>query len=244
MKKNFPTALLLAFVFISVFCFSACKPEEPLPSESYVYHPADETQASQEQTTAAGADGITVNTLWRSNFEVYYTYFNSEQSEETLNVCEKRSENYFSAEDTASGDMLYYCASGADIDSYVIVPGEAEQAHTVISGKTLADLSSTFMKLSEVDSDLPSLPNVLYMYDEAVAGRDCAKYIQRAYSGGELTKTVYVWIDAEFGFAAKGEVYNADTELIASWEVQSFSAGATEDADVQIDLSGYTISEE
>ena len=240
-KKVVCTVLLIA----SAYGFAACSKEEQQPTtESYIYHPAGDVSEGDTQNSSAPAGKINADASWKNNFTVNYTYFNNSQGEGKINVCEKRSENFFSAEDTDSGDMLFYKMNGSDIDSYVIVPDEKEQVHSVIAGKSLSDLSSTFMKLSEVDEGLPSLSNVMYMYDEQVAGRDCAKYVQRAYSGGELTKTVYVWVDAQYGFAAKGEVYDGETKLTASWETTSFAAGNVKDGDVEIDLSAYTFVEE
>lgn len=233
------SALLMACSFASC----AKNGNEEVTSESYVYHAADETTVAQGESESGEKKEIAIDKSWRDDFDVIYSYYNVSQSEDKISVHEKRSENYFSAEDTQSGDMLYYEANGNDIDSYVIVPDEEEQVHTVIVDKTLADLSSTFMKLSEIDADLPALSNVMYMYDEEVAGRPCEKYIQRSYEDGEATETVYVWIDKEFGFAAKGEVYDKNTKLTASWEMTSFSAGGVKDADVKKDLSGYRIVE-
>lgn len=245
MKEKLLAVISLLLVFAAVVCFAACdKNGNNDPSETYVYHPADETTAAQGENVSDGAQSLTTDTSWKRNFDATYTYFNKSQSDDAIRVHEKRSEKYFSAEDTDSGDTLYYKANGKNIDSYVIVPDEEEQVHSVVSGKTLNDLSSTFMKLSDVDPGLPALANVMYMYDEEIAGRPCAKYIQRAYADGEPTGTVYVWIDAEFGFAAKGEVYDADTVLTASWELTSFASGSVKDEDVEIDLSGYKIVED
>lgn len=236
-------AVFLTVVLMVSEGLSSCgKNTDEVTSESYVYHPADETTATQAGENASAAM-LHTDSSWKSNFDVSYTYFNKSQADEAIRVHEKRSDKYFSAADIDSGDMLYYEQNGNNVDSYVIVPDEEEQVHSVVSGKTLNDLSSTFMKLSEVDPDLPSLANVMYMYDEEVAGRTCAKYIQRAYAEGEATDTVYVWIDAEYGFAAKGEVYDANSALTASWEVTSFSAGGIKDDDVKTDLSSYKIVE-
>lgn len=245
MKVHFRMAAAVILAFASLIGFASCaiNPEDTT-TESYVYHPADETTVSSDaEKDPSAADALNADTSWKTNFDVSYTYFNKSQSDDAIRVHEMRSEKYFSAEDIDSGDTLYYKENGKNIDSYVIVPDGEEQVHSVINGKNLNDLSSTFMKLSDVDPGLPSLANVMYMYDEDVAGRTCSKYIQRAYADGEATGTVYVWIDAEYGFAAKGEVYDENTVLTASWEVTSFAVGAVKDADVEIDLASYKIVE-
>lgn len=235
---------LVICVLVAVLGFSSCKEDDETPSsQPYVYHPSDASTSSGEDTSNPGNTLLSIDTSWKKNYTVTYTYFNTEQGTDKISVCEKRSTSYFSAEDTVSGDTLFYKTNGSDIDRYVIVPTEKEQIHSVIEGKTLDDLSSTFMKLTEVDADLPQLSNVLFMYGETVGGRECDKYIQRAYSSGKLTENVYVWIDKQFGFAVKGEVYNAENKLTASWEVESFAAGNTKDSDVAVDLDKYTFKD-
>ena len=100
------------------------------------------------------------------------------------------------------------------------------------------------MKLSNVDATMPAQSNVLYMYDEIIAGRNCHKYIQRAYADAKLTESVYVWIDAQYGFAMKCEDYDAADVLKTSWEVTEFAAGGVTADDVVIDLSQYSFTEE
>ena len=84
----------------------------------------------------------------------------------------------------------------------------------------------------------------MYMYDEEVGGRACHKYLQRAYTDGKLTDSVYIWIDIEFGFAAKCESYNADGKMRLMWKTDSFETGTVGDDDIKIDLSQYSVREE
>lgn len=234
-----PVCVLLCLSAALVSCTGRDKPEEG--GSNYIYTPAQTTSA---ETTAEAVKDFVIDNSWHENYEVSYKYYNSQQGEETVNIREKKTASAFTVEYVDTGAVLYYKANGDNTDYYVIVPDEAEQAHSVLSGKKFSSLSSMFMKLSAVDETLAQQSNVLYMYDEKIAGRSCHKYIQRAYSGGELTQTVYVWIDSQYGFAAKCEAYDAAEKLVSLWEISEFETGKLSDADVELDLSGYEFVEE
>ncbi len=219
------------------------EPDNTESSTGYEYIP------SGQETTTASANNeaeakINVDSTWKKNFKVKYSYYNPEQSLTTMKIQEKRAYNAFTVEYLDTSSILYYKANGNNTDYYVIIDSENEQVHSVLEGKHFSSLSSMFMKLSEVSPDLPSQSNVLYMYDESVAGRNCHKYIQRAYSDGKLTQSVYVWVDSQYGFVAKCEAYDASEILTVMWAIEEFEAGSLTDEDVMIDLDGYTFKEE
>lgn len=232
-------------VLLSMLCFSSCNntSEENESSTGYEY-----ITSGVEKTTAADSsqlsETITVDTSWKKNFRVVYNYYNPEQNLTTMKIQEKKSDNAFTVEYLDTSSILYYKANGNDTDYYVIIDNEDEQVHSVLEGKKFSSLSSMFMKLSEVSPDLPAQSNVLYMYDEQVAQRNCHKYIQRAYSDGKLTESVYVWIDARFGFVAKCEAYDSSDNLTVMWSVDEFETGTLTDEDVFIDISLYSFKEE
>lgn len=235
----FSVILMLVCIVAS---FSSCgESGNEENSTGYEYIPS-----GSEITTAANQEELqqkfTVDTSWQKNFYVKYSHYNPEQSIATMHYEEKRSENAFTYEYLDAGSLQYYKANENGIEFYSIMKNENEQTRTVLSDN-FSELSSLFMKLSEVDADFPSQNNVLYMYDEEVAGRNCHKYIQRAYSGGKLTKTVYIWVDAQYGFYAKLEEYDAENKLTFMFATESFSAGNMKDEDVIIDTSKYTFKE-
>lgn len=228
-------------VLISVFAFiflTSCTETQPdiEGSTEYRYVPSDE-QTSGEN----GGNGFSVDASWQKNFSVEYEYFNPEQSGVSIKVKEIKGEKGFVVENPGQGTTLFYKPASDGIDYYIISEADKKAVCTKLRGKSFAALSSLFMKLSAVDAGLPSRRNVLYMYDEEVAGRTCRKYIERAYDGGTLTQTVYVWVDAQFGFAAKCESYDAENKLSLMWEVKNFSAGSVKDSDVLIDLGEYNV---
>lgn len=235
------SVLLCAVLALSLASCGASGTEDETTT-NYSYIPQ-----GLESTTSDGnkpSDTINVDKSWQRNFSAAYEYYNPEQSPVTMKINEKKSQNAFTVEYVDTNSVLYYKADGNNTDYYVIIEGEDEQVHSVLENKPFSSLSSMFMKLTEIDRNLPSQSNVLYMYDEEVAGRPCYKYIQRAYSGGKLTQSVYVWIDKEFGFAAKCEAYDEDNIMTVMWRLNSFETGSLSDSDVFIDLSQYNIADE
>ena len=232
--------LLCVLLAVGVlFSAAACTGDTTQETTSeYVYIPSEETTALSQPENK-----INVNTSWQKNYEVEYVYYNAEQTDEELNISEKRHSSAFIVEYLDTGARLYYKKSGNATDYYVIMPEENEQVYSKLTDSNFSDLSSMFMKLSTVSASLPTQNNVLYMYDEKVAGRDCYKYIQRAYSDGELTQTVYVWVDIEYGFAAKCEAYDAKNKKTTYWEITSFSAGDVMETETFVDLSLYDFKE-
>ena len=247
LMKNSVKLLLILFCF-AVWLISAdgCKQEtQPTVPSTYVYTPQGQTTAPTGETETPEANkSLHIDTSWQDSYDVTYKYYHKEDGGDEVSVTEKRAMNAFSVEYLNQGDILYYVANGSNIDYYVLVPGQTQQMHSVVKNSSLKDLSSTFMKLTAVSAELPSLVNVVYVGQESVAGRPADKYIQRAYKNSTATETVYLWIDREFGFASKCEAYDAANRLTTSWEVLKFTAGGIKDTDVQIDLSAYTFREE
>lgn len=232
-----------------LFLLPGCKKTGGAGSDptTYVYTPADqptgETGFTEENTTAAERVRFAVDPSWQKNYSLQYRYFDISQSEDVVNIRETRTDDAFCAEYTDRGDILYYKENGGDIDSYVILK-DAENVHSVIPRKSIDDLSSTFMKLSAVSEEMPEYTNVMYMGEENVSGRPCRKYIQRAYQNGAAQETVYVWVDKEFGFAAKGESYNESDTLTISWELTYFRSGGVTDSAMRVNLDAYTFTEQ
>lgn len=252
MKSVFKTIICFASVASLVFGLGACKKDSDDTTQvsRYSYTPSaafDEEEETKEDATASFDElqkEFTKDDSWKKNYRVTYEYFNAEQAQGTVRILEQRTENAFTAEYLDTGAVLYYKANGNDTDYYVITPETDRQVHSLLKGKKFRTLSSMFMKLSNVDSNLPKQSNVLYMYDEIVAGRNCHKYIQRAYANAALTQSVYVWIDAEYGFAAKCEAYDAADNLTANWVIEEFETGEVKDADVIPDISAYEFTDE
>ncbi len=243
--KIYKALIFAVALVLLVLSFSCCgkSPDENETSTGYEYIPSGQESTTGADVNDSREEKINIDKSWQKNFVAEYEYYNPDQSITTMKIKEKKSSNAFTVEYVDTSSILYYKANGNDTDYYVIINNEEQQAHSVLEGKPFSTLSSMFMKLSEVSADLPSQSNVLYMYEEEVAGRSCYKYIQRAYSDGKLTESVYVWIDAEFGFVAKCEAYDADNIMTVMWKLTSFETGTLKDEDVFIDLTEYTFGE-
>ena len=238
-SKKFLSLILAALAVISLSSCSKEKQEDETTT-GYEYTPGGMVSTTTpSDPSQAAKEKVAVDKSWQKNFVVEYEYYNPEQSLTTMRIKEKKAQNAFTVEYPDTKSTLYYKANGNDTDYYVIIEGQEQQAYSVLEGKPFSSLSSMFMKLTEIDPALPTMSNVLYMYDEEVAGRPCRKYIQRAYSDGKLTESVYVWIDIEFGFAAKCEAYDANNMMTVMWRLTSFATGTVQDEDVFIDVSAY-----
>ena len=243
MKMYAKAVFCLLLAGLTLLGFVACGGrEEPTTSMDYSYISGDTTE-SPDATDPKDDDAFAVDTSWQKNFSAEYKYYDKSASEDTVTIREVRCDTAFAAKYPATGNLIYYVSHGTDIDCYTVAPAQKQYMHTVIKNKSIADISTTLMKLTEVSADLPDRSNVLYMGEEKVAGRTCKKYIQRAYTDGAVTETVYVWVDAEFGFAVKCEDYDENDELKTYWEVTSFSSGSVSEADVGVDISKYTFTE-
>lgn len=240
-------AVTAALTSALLMLFSSCgdKGSETTTAEPYSYN----SQTDMTSPTNAAAENpeqpLAVNTSWQQNFKIEYKYYNAADGTDTVKIIETKNSDAFTAEYPDGKSTLYYKANGADTDYYVIMDGSEKKAvHTLMKGNSFSELSSTFMKLTKVSKELPTLSNVLYMYDENVGGRECRKYLQRAYTDGKLTQSVYIWIDTEYGFAAKCESYDSDGKMRVMWSTESFETGTVGDDDIKIDLSQYTVTED
>ncbi len=244
-KQKLAISAALAAAFTSVL--SSCKTDanNTAASESYVYKPQSDIVESSSAAEENPEKTFMVNTSWQSNFKAKYQYYNASESTDTVTITETKNSSAFTAEYPDGNSLLYYKANGADTDYYVLVTGSEKKAvHKLLKGNSFSELSSTFMKLTKVNGSLPSLSNVLYMYDENIGGRACHKYLQRAYSDGKLTESVYIWIDIEFGFAAKCESYDSGGKMRVMWSLESFETGTVGENDITIDLDAYSVTEE
>lgn len=253
MKIYRVVSVVLSLTVLASVLLSACgQTEKPtVPPEGYSYDPGDaEPSSSGDASESEGVsnsvpanEGFAVDASWQSNFLAEYLYFDEQLGTERVRVKEVKTASAFEAKYPVSGNFFYYKADGTDLLVYTAVPDEDLYTKSVEKGKSVSDISSTFMKLSAVDPAFSALANVLYIEDDTVAGRPCKKYIQRAYTDGEATETVYIWIDSEFGFAAKCEAYDADEDLTTYWELLLFETGSVTASAIDVDVDDYEFEE-
>lgn len=247
MKKT--VAILSAAALL--FCLTACTDKNNTGNngDSYEYN----YSATSTQTDATASDStvpdvkdveFTVDKSWQKNYHIAYSFYDRDKTGTLINVKETKTDSVFAVEYVnATNPTLYYKANGKDVDLYVIESSVGEQKHTLMKNTNFALLTSLFMKLSNIEAGFPKLSNVVYQNDETVAGRNCHKYIQRAYTDGEATETVYVWVDAEFGFVAKCQAVDAQYNTTTNWEITEFTTGGVTEKDTGISLSSYKFTD-
>ena len=250
MRNAFSRAAAPLLAVCVLLGLAACKKEPTDPTfapPDYSYSPSETTSPSEETTTRSDvpqSQGFTVDDRWKENYAVRYTYFDAGSGGDEAEIREVKTASAFEAAYPESGNAFYYEADGKDVRAYTLMPDEKKYVSAVIKNKEMSSLSSTFMKLTSVDETFPYLSNVLFMREDTVAGRKALEYIQRAYKDGEATETVYIWIDAEFGFALKCEAYDAAQARTSAWEVLSFKTGGVSADDFTVDVDAYDFTEE
>lgn len=245
MKNRNIVCIIIASLTALVLCFSSCmnQPSENESTTAYEYIPSGSETTSTEPESSSASE-LMIDDSWKKSFDITYKVLNPEVNSVPFRIRERKSENAYTIE-YLDGNSLYFCKqTGSDVEKYTIIESEKEQLHKVYKNSFIADRPVVFYECSFVEKNLPSLSNVCYEYDETIAGRECSKYIQRAYTDGKATATVYLWIDKEFGFAARQEEYDGEGRLVAMLELIEFSTGSTKDEDVIIDISQYTFKEE
>lgn len=250
MKKNiFSVCSVIILLSMCVLLFASCA-DETQEKESYEYVPSggvssdDDVSASQGGTDNTSSEGkYTVDESWKKNYSVSYTYYDTESSVTSLKINESKCEDAIIVTEENSGSTQYYKANGKDVDCYIIIDGNEKQAHSVIENTDFDSLDSFFMQKSFVDADMPMEKNVLYMGDETVAGRQCCKYILAEYKDSVRVRHIYVWVDIEYGFAARLEAYDSEAKLTQKWEISEFSTGSVKPEEVTLDVSAYTFEE-
>lgn len=199
------------------------------------------TGTDREVSTGAAVPGaISPDYSWMRSYALKYTYFDGTDVSE---ITEGKSANYYRAEDAASGSIVYIERKEGYMLEYMLNTSDRTGAATVVTDSSIADLHSGFMMLSAADTLFPSYANVTRLGEETVGGRPAVKYMQNGEpASGSAGRTAYVWLDSEYNFASKCELYDADTQkLTMSWELKSFVTDVPDDS-VKIDLSEFTIT--
>lgn len=245
--KKLSCVIFVMLLTVSCLLSSCSKGETGTSTAAYKYNPSASTtkkgsDTETETETADQADGnFTIDSSWQSNYTLTYSYTSDGA---TSVITESRTADKYLSSDQESGTTTYLVQNGSDVDQYLLYPESKNGAHKVYAGKNVADISTGFMKISTVDSGFNTLPNVVYVGEEKVAGRDCKKDVQRAYTSGQVTGTAYIYIDKEFGFAIEGQQYDSSMTLTVSWEVTSFATGSVSSDSLSINTEGYSINEE
>ena len=224
---------------------AACKPDDGGDTLENLATTVRYTQSFTEAglTAPAGdANGlIAVDNSWTGNYTLTYSY--SENG--TLSrLTERRCEGLYSVTDEESGVVSFFIQEGDRIEQYMLDPTGKVGTHAALEGQNLSGISTGFMRIAAVNPAFPTYANVEYQGDETVNGRPARKYTQQAYNdAGLLTAYAFVWIDTQYGFASKCQVFNLTGEVNTTWELRSIEVGAVTPESIGFSTDGYTITE-
>lgn len=228
------------FTLISILALYACLDRNSNPNiedlESYNY------SSSLNQTTEE-PESLAISSEWQSNYKLTYRYM--KDTEESI-ITEYRGEDFFCSVDNETGIITYLQQADDDIKQYMLNPSTLVGSNIPLLNQNLSHLRSGFMKIATVNPYFISYNNVTFNAEDKVSERQAKKYIQKAYKENQLTSLAYVWIDDEYGFASKCEVFSDSGTLIASWELLEIEVGniSLASIDENINLSQYSIEED
>ncbi|HOL80121.1 MAG: hypothetical protein GXY95_06870 [Clostridiales bacterium] len=231
---NFVKKLTASVAVIScLFAISACNrrsnPTIDVPDYS-------DPETTETETVSAP----NFSSEWRYKYSLTYEYTKGK----TVSVLsEYRDDGFFCAVDNESKVMTYYKQGDEGIDRYILNPSTKKGTHAVLKGRSLEKLVSGFMQLSLSDPSFISKENVIYSSEDVIAGRPAKKYIQMEYQDSVLTRIAYIWIDTEFGFASRCEVYDGTGGLAFGWKLTEFSREAPDAENLIPDISKYKLTE-
>lgn len=249
MRKIVVFALCLATVLGAL---TACKKQSEPGLEAYATTekhtqvftdpaPVEYTTAPTVSVPVTGGSELNVDASWMDNFTLSYSY---SQNGVYSFLTERRCAGIYSVTDNATGISTYFIQNGKDIDQYVLDPQTKKGTYSVVEDAELAQLSTGFMKIAYLDPSFTVNPGVEFQIEEPVAGRAAKKYTQSSFTpAGLLTAYAFVWVDEEYGFASKCQVYNLAGSVNTGWELQSLEVGGVTKEDISFSTEGYDISE-
>lgn len=239
MSKRFLAAVIA--VMLVAACFTACSDggngvtiDMPTVTQKATRVYTDPDEANTEAAT------FVADSSWTQNYVLEYNYADTGTASR---IREVRYGDTYKATDSVNGLISYFEQVEGGVDEFVINTVTGEGVHTFLDGQEMSTLTTGFMRVSSLEGNFTTQNGVQYEGTELVAGRETDRYLQSVSTNGTLTAYAFVWIDKEFGFAGKCEVYTVQGSLYSSWELTSFSNGTVTADDVYLDLSQYRITE-
>lgn len=186
---------------------------------------------------------INVDESWKTNYVLQYSFYDFQGGTSSISEC--CNETGYVSIDNETGIVTYVQESEGFLLQYFLDPPVLQGTMSVITGNSLSDLQSGFYLLSVVDRRLPAYSNTTLSGKTTVAGRSATQYIQTGItqnSNENLTALIYV--DDQYGFVSKCELFNSSRTLMMKWELTSFSSNREDvlKAMPKIDLTDYQIA--
>lgn len=235
MKKRLLSAAAAILLLLSV---TACTKEQQGNVNLKPYEPVSETAAAT--TKYNENDLLNSDDTWQNKYALSYSFYDTKTGESQ--IMEGKCGKYYQAVDQKSGIITFISQEESYISEYILDSKTKTGTASVVANSTIDELYSGFSQFSTCDPYLPVYKNVTKFGTDKVANRSAVRYKQVETKDGKESRIAYIWIDDEYQFASKCELYDAQTqELLMRWELLSFTVNANEDA-VKINLDEYTIT--
>ena len=236
MKMRFTAIVLICLMLLTV---TACTKQENTPSGSVNFGDYELPTEVESTTKYDPAGKLKVDLAWCEKYIVSYSYYKADIGESML--VEGRCGNYLQIWDKTSGIMSYYEQADGYMLEYLLDVNNSVGSVSAVADNSV-DTIAHFPALTICKEDFPLRSNVTSVGTNFVANRSATRYKQVEAENGIEKRIAYLWIDDQYGFILKCEVYNAETqELITRLEVLDFTTNVTEDA-VKMKLDDYIIT--
>ena len=234
MKKISVWALMLIIIMLTV---SSCTKDKPGGVDFGEYELTSEVQQTLSYDPSKVLD---IDTSWQKAYALSYSYYDKKTGESI--ITEGKCGNYYQSLDGATNIINYLTQEDGYMMEYVLNQNTKTGTAAVKTEASIDTLYSGFSQLSTCDPYFPVYTNVTKVGDDFVGNRSAGRYRQQQTENGVVTKIAYVWIDDQYGFASKCELYDAQTqELQMRWELLSFTQNVNEDG-VKINIDAYTLT--
>lgn len=244
-----------ALIFILLFCFSACTPKDKgnvnfgdyeIPSDYNSQNNNSGNNPSDEQNNVSGIyndyELLSPDTSWQNAYALSYSYYDKKTGESVLT--EGKCGKYYQISDSSSDITTFLVQEDAFMIQYMLDTVQKNGTAAIVTDGAIENAYSGFTLLSVCDPYFPVYKNVTKVGDDFVGKRPATRFKQIETKEGKETRIAYVWIDDEFHFASKCELYDAVTqELLMRWELKDFTTNITEAA-VKINIDAYSITNE
>ena len=238
-----------ALIFLLIFSFTACAPAEKgnvsqgdyiLPSD---YDIQNNTGAGEDTAVTKPynvSDVLSPDTTWQNAYALSYSYYDTKTGESVLT--EGKCGKYYQITDSSSDITTFLVQENAYMMQYMLDNTQKNGTVAIVTDGAIENAYSGFTLLSVCDPYFPVYTNVTKVGDDFVGKRPATRYKQVETKDDKETRIAYVWIDDEFHFASKCELYDASTqELLMRWELKDFTTNITEEA-VKINIDAYQIT--
>ncbi len=242
----------LALILLLLLSFAACSPDKQgnvnfgdyeLPSD---YDNQNNTGTSVEPNSSTGnynvSDILSPDTSWQNAYALSYSYYDKKTGESVLT--EGKCGKYYQISDSSSDITTFLVQEDAFMIQYMLDTVKKNGTSAIITDGAIENAYSGFTLLSVCDPYFPVYKNVTKVGSDFVGKRPATRFKQVETKDNKETRIAYVWIDDEFHFASKCELYDAVTEeLLMRWELKDFTTNITEAA-VKINIDAYSITNE